>query len=176
MVPTAASMYLNDMMSLPAIASRLGVPISWVRSRLIRAGVQMRTRAEGVRLDGPRRSAATKGVKRGPFTEEWKQNISKGRKAWGEKHAVGTRITSAGYVEYTRGPHKGRSVHVVAMEYRIGRSLTDSECVHHIDENKQNNDISNLMLMTTAEHVRHHRLQEVLRGEERERKENGQFR
>lgn len=136
----------------------------------------MRTRAEGVRLDGPRRSAATKGVKRGPFTEEWKRNISAGRSAWGEKHAAGTTIKPSGYVEYTRGPHKGRSVHVVAMEQHIGRSLTDGECVHHIDENKQNNDISNLMLMTTAEHVRHHRLQEVLQGVSRERNEYGQFR
>jgi hypothetical protein len=174
-VQQAISMYVNDMMSLPRIGKSFGIAASLVRYWLIKSGVKMRTRAEGNRLDGPRRSAATKGKPRPPFSDEWKRNISESKKDWAEKNAKGTRITSSGYVEYTRGPHKGRSVHVVAMEKHIGRHLLDDECVHHIDEDKKNNDISNLMLMTTAEHIRHHRLQDVLRGNDRERNEHGQF-
>lgn len=176
MVPKAVSMYLNDMMSLPKISKALGIPISWIRRRLIASGVKMRTQADGNRIDAPRRSAETRGRPRPPFSEGWKRNISAGRLAHAAVHARGVRINTSGYVEYTRGPHKGRTVHVVSMEQHIGRALAEGECVHHIDENKQNNDISNLMLMTIAEHARHHRLQEVLQGTDRERYEDGKFR
>lgn len=41
--------------------------------------------------------------------------------------------------------------HHVMCEH-IGRPLRDDECVHHIDRNRANNDLSNLMLMTKSEH------------------------
>lgn len=49
-------------------------------------------------------------------------------------------------------------MHRVVMENHIGRLLKDNEVVHHKDENKKNNDISNLQLMTNEEHVRLHAL------------------
>ena len=42
--------------------------------------------------------------------------------------------------------------HRLVMEAHIGRYLTDDEAVHHIDYDRSNNDISNLQLMTRAEH------------------------
>lgn len=48
-------------------------------------------------------------------------------------------------------------LHRVLMENEIGRLLTPGEIVHHEDEDKSNNDLSNLRLMTNAEHARHHR-------------------
>lgn len=48
--------------------------------------------------------------------------------------------------------------HRLVMEKQIGRYLTKDEVVHHIDFNTQNNDISNLMLMTPKEHKRLHNL------------------
>lgn len=49
--------------------------------------------------------------------------------------------------------------HRLVMAKHIGRPLHRTEVVHHIDENKLNNDISNLMLFSSqAEHIRHHRL------------------
>ena len=41
--------------------------------------------------------------------------------------------------------------HYVMCEH-IGRPLRDDECVHHIDRNRANNDLGNLMLMTKSEH------------------------
>jgi hypothetical protein len=38
------------------------------------------------------------------------------------------------------------------MEEKLGRKLTMFEVVHHIDGNHFNNDINNLMVMTTEEH------------------------
>lgn len=46
--------------------------------------------------------------------------------------------------------------HRLAMEQYLGRYLTDDEIVHHVDGNKNNNDISNLQVMTRAEHMRLH--------------------
>ena len=46
--------------------------------------------------------------------------------------------------------------HILIMEAHLGRYLTSDEVVHHIDENKLNNDISNLQLMTKWEHKSYH--------------------
>jgi hypothetical protein len=43
------------------------------------------------------------------------------------------------------------------MECKIGRYLTEEECVHHIDGNKANNDPENLMLFNNnSEHIKYH--------------------
>lgn len=42
--------------------------------------------------------------------------------------------------------------HRAVAEDMLGRSLTSDEAVHHIDGNRQNNDPSNLQVMTRAEH------------------------
>lgn len=47
--------------------------------------------------------------------------------------------------------------HRLVMEQYLGRYLTDAEIVHHIDEDKTNNDISNLQVMTRKEHMEHHK-------------------
>lgn len=49
------------------------------------------------------------------------------------------------------------SEHRYVMEQFLGRKLTKAEVVHHIDGNKRNNDISNLMLFANqAEHLKYH--------------------
>ncbi len=58
-------------------------------------------------------------------------------------------INRTGYIKI-----KGRYAHRIAMELAIGRELLPSEVVHHIDGNKRNNDISNLILFkTNSEHL-----------------------
>lgn len=47
--------------------------------------------------------------------------------------------------------------HRVVVENTLGRKLRENEIVHHIDGNKRNNDPSNLVVMTRAEHSRIHR-------------------
>ena len=47
-------------------------------------------------------------------------------------------------------------MHRIVMENYIGRLLTDNEVVHHIDEDKSNNDITNLQLMVIEEHAKLH--------------------
>jgi hypothetical protein len=47
-------------------------------------------------------------------------------------------------------------MHRVVVENHIGRYLTADEIVHHKNEDKKDNDIANLELMTNAEHARLH--------------------
>lgn len=50
--------------------------------------------------------------------------------------------------------------HVMVMADFIGRKLYSNECVHHIDRNKKNNHITNLMLLTLSEHAELHRIED----------------
>lgn len=58
------------------------------------------------------------------------------------------------YVKYM-GKHQHRAV----IEAAIGRKLRSDEVVHHIDGNKKNNDLSNLEVMSQAEHARRHAME-----------------
>jgi len=57
------------------------------------------------------------------------------------------------------GTHKKLSYHRYLMEMHIGRFLSKDEQIHHIDGNPMNNKISNLMIVTSGEHGRLHRLE-----------------
>lgn len=46
--------------------------------------------------------------------------------------------------------------HILVMEKHLGRYLTLNEEIHHKDHNRQNNNISNLILMTTSDHSKLH--------------------
>lgn len=50
----------------------------------------------------------------------------------------------------------GRHEHRVVMERAVGRPLLFTDVVHHKDEDKHNNDLSNLQLMTRREHIFEH--------------------
>ncbi len=144
--------------SIPEVSQKTGIPLSTVRFRLKALGI-LRSRGEGVRVAASKgKLGPMKGQKRQPFSQSWKDNIKAGRLAWCEKHAKGTCHKPSGYIEYTRGPNKGKLEHVALMEARLGRKLLADEVVHHIDENRSNNAINNLALMTRSAHSRHHQI------------------
>ena len=48
--------------------------------------------------------------------------------------------------------------HILAAEKKLGRSLNPGECVHHIDEDKHNNSLDNLMVFkSNADHAAFHK-------------------
>lgn len=73
-------------------------------------------------------------------------------------------VMLGGYREVMTPEHplarKGKYVyeHTLVAEEKIGRFLEKGEVVHHLDENKQNNDPGNLIVFkTTGDHTRFHR-------------------
>lgn len=46
--------------------------------------------------------------------------------------------------------------HRIVVEESIGRKLEKGEVVHHRDENKLNNNIDNLKVMSAIDHDRYH--------------------
>lgn len=101
------------------------------------------------------------------ITNSGENNYFYGKKLtpWNKKPDHLLRIkTGKGYI-YVRyydkqGNRKIKYEHRMLMERKIGRLLRPEEVVHHIDENPENNDISNLMLFANdREHKRHHKNQ-----------------
>lgn len=137
--------------SIPDLEGEFGIPRSTLHHRLKKAGL-LRNRSDAVRLAKPKLGSGFRG-KRRTFTHAHRQAIKASAIARGIETSVGLSKKADGYVEYTRGENKGRSVHVVIMEERIGRRIRDDECVHHVDGNPSNNEIDNLALMTRAAHA-----------------------
>jgi hypothetical protein len=61
-----------------------------------------------------------------------------------------------GYLIENVNQKKYKLKHRIVMEQYIGRKLNKNEIVHHIDENKKNNNIENLQLMEKKEHDKYH--------------------
>lgn len=73
----------------------------------------------------------------------------------------GKTITDSGYVQIssTSISEKRKFEHQLVMENFLGRELRENEVVHHIDGDKQNNNINNLALMDKSAHARLHSLE-----------------
>ncbi len=149
-------LYLDEKRSIPDLAKVLGLTYYAVRTALIAAGIPLRSRADGVRAVAHKLGKHLLGKKR-TFTAEWKKNLRAALRAHADKTAVGVSLKASGYVEVTRGPDKGRGLHRVIVEKKIGRRLGSNEVVHHRDERRANNDDTNLQVMSRAAHTSHHR-------------------
>lgn len=139
-------MYITKEMSIQNIADHLGMSYSGARGRLIKYGIPLRT--DKVAMNTNRNRSVRSQNATGESNSQWRG---------------GRRITSEGYVEIYIPEHPNASVrgtvyeHRLVMEEQIGRYLASEESVHHIDECKENNHPSNLMLFASeADHQRHH--------------------
>ena len=70
-----------------------------------------------------------------------------------------------GYIEIIMPDHPNARSNGTILEHRyiasktLGRPLTKTETVHHLDENKTNNDPENLIVFrTNADHSRFHKI------------------
>lgn len=84
----------------------------------------------------------------------WKKNTGGG--ITGALRKNGRTIGKNGYVMVWAGRCKQELEHRKIMSEHLGRKLRSDEIVHHIDGNKSNNEISNLVIMTRAEHAKLH--------------------
>ena len=147
-------LYLSGL-SILEVSEKTDIAKSTLRFRFFKKGI-IRPRTEAIRMAAKKGKLSHMKGKKRVFNEEWLDNIKKSAiKRW-EGKAKGYSLKPNGYYEITTGDNKGRSVHVVVMEEYIGRKVYKNEVVHHKNEIKTDNDISNLELMTKSEHARHH--------------------
>lgn len=146
-------------------------------SRIVRSAGVTRSASEGKRLSHSRpevkakMSSAAKGRKcpehvkevlrarTGPNNHNWRSGLT---------------VTAQGYLSFTSSPSNGdlasKHLHRVIASWKIGRSLSESEHVHHIDGNKLNNDPKNLMILSPSEHARLHAIKSGLGTHPRKKK------
>src|SRR6266700_3431285 len=70
------------------------------------------------------------------------------------------RNTGVGWLEqgrwYIRVDGKKKAFHRYVVEQRDGRTLGPNEIVHHLDDDRLNNDPANLVVLSRSEHMRLH--------------------
>jgi hypothetical protein len=69
-----------------------------------------------------------------------------------------------GYERISNGPHRGRYLHSVLAEHKLGRKLTKDEEIDHKNGDRKGNGLSNLRLTTTSKHASHTNTQRAKQG------------
>lgn len=143
-------MYINAG-SLKALARQLEMSSGAIRYHLENAGVEIKSKG----FKSPR----CKQVAKGSAHHNWKGGV----------------YIRGGYILEYAPDHPAAAAqkgyvaqHRLVMERHLGRFLTDDEDVHHKNENKLDNQLENLELITHPEHMRYH-------AQRRTRNERGRF-
>jgi hypothetical protein len=110
------------------------------------------------------RSLEKLGIKIRSLKEAMQSPRTKQKISLAQRNKDGRQRTSDGYIRIYSPGHPCADRHGFVLEHRlvmeshIGRTLSPTEIVHHINENKQDNRIENLMLYSSIyEHLMYHR-------------------
>lgn len=155
--------------SLRMIASSIGINHKTLSQKLKERGIQTPTRTESAKNTWKNHTHPYKG-KKGELCPRWGKKASAETKSKlceiQQKRANENRYYrkshSYGYVLVYEpsNPAADRSGYVLEhrliMEQHLGRYLTSDEIVHHLNENKADNRIENLEIVTRSTHAKIH--------------------
>lgn len=153
--------YLSERKPMHVVANEMGVAVGTVYNYLQKLGIETRKATDYLATEKQREAWRKIGQKRKgkKMSEVAKEKISKAHKQGGIGHKKkrGDGYIAIYFPDHPKANKEGYIMeHVLVMEALIGRHLRDNECVHHIDENRQNNKKENLKLMTISEHMSYH--------------------
>jgi hypothetical protein len=148
-------MYL-DGCSVKEAAAAFGINYSTLRRRFVKLGI-MRSHADAMALAAKRgRLGTVLKLNPRPISKELRKKLVKAQREAYAKTAKGKALMANGYIRITRGKNRGKNEHVIIIEESIGREIAKGEHVHHIDGDRSNNKLENLLLMTNSEHIKLH--------------------
>lgn len=161
-------MYWNQKMSGVEIAHKIGCSPAAVSMRMKSSGIKTRHATEYPPTDKQIQAWKENGRKlniHGVSLETRRKigQANKGRRKRDDYEFGGHEKTRPdGYVKVYVPNHPHATAdgyvmkHILIMEKKIGRYLSENEVVHHINHIRNDNRISNLCLMTKSEHASMH--------------------
>lgn len=159
------ALYIDNDMSMQAVASELGVSVGYIHKRIHNSDIQAKQRYQpdktpiGKPLSDEHKEKLRRINTGRKLSAEARMKISEARQQSGIGHK---KVRSDGYIaiyfpDHPKSAKDGYILeHVLVMEAMIGRHLKDNECVHHINRRKDDNRSKNLKLMTKSDHMSFH--------------------
>lgn len=155
----------KDHQSVRMLGKEYGVDHGVISRVLRENGIIVRTKSESAAYtwknhDFPtiKMAEAEKKRRGSKLTAEHRRKQSESLRVYYAAHAKETIIRNDGYCSTYMPTHKmafgGRVLqHRLIMERFLGRELDSNEIVHHINEDRTDNRIENMTIMTRAEHA-----------------------